>query len=79
MAEQAALKCGYRSDGVTRDGPAALRVEASAERGADCALDATAIQKGTRVLISLWDSLMFERVAGTGDSDPGLNCGIKAF
>ena len=31
----------------------------------DCAEVPVAIQKGTRVLISLWDSLMFGRVPGT--------------
>ena len=31
---------------------------------------AGAVQKGTRVLISLWDSLMFGRVPGTQALDP---------
>ena len=43
----------------------ALRVRAAKSGGRILLLDATAIQTGTRVRISLWDSLMFGRVPGT--------------
>ena len=59
------LKFSYRSDRVTPVLTCGIKSARRTERGADFAVDATAIQKSTRVLISLWDSLMFGRVPGT--------------